>query len=91
MKHEPRFDGLCCEIRWIDRDGEPTPDQNPAIGYAVNVQRCGDEADVREFRVCLSHLAVMPTGRSRWTDAIGREHSSEWFLLPGPVGPALHE
>ena len=27
-----------CKIRWIDADGQPTPDDNPAIGEAWMVE-----------------------------------------------------
>lgn len=28
-----------CRIQWIDEDGNPTPDQNPAIGRCRTLER----------------------------------------------------
>lgn len=40
----------CCRIQWIDKDGKPTPDTNPAIGVVYReayskgkCPDCGDE------------------------------------------------
>lgn len=49
-----------CEIQWIDCHGEPTPDCNLAIGYAVSTIRTFDgETDIRSFPICAEHLATM--------------------------------
>lgn len=39
-----------CQIQWIDCKGNPTPDDNEAIGFAVL-------ADRRMFPVCADHAS----------------------------------
>jgi hypothetical protein len=47
-----------CAIQWIDCRGEPTPDENPAIGLAVL------RSDNRKFPICAEHAQLMNAARS---------------------------
>jgi hypothetical protein len=51
-----------CKIQWVDEDGKPTPDDNPAIGRAWTVahdftaqgyKRHADESD--HYPICADH------------------------------------
>ena len=49
-----------CQIEWIDRHGNPTPDSNPAIGFAV----CYDPISFpkngsRKIPICKKHFLDM--------------------------------
>lgn len=48
-----------CAIEWIDRVGNPTPDDNPAVGLACLDQKTTSGYDMptqtREFPVCEHH------------------------------------
>ncbi len=46
-----------CQVRWIDCAGNPTPDDNPAVGFAVL------RSDGRRFLVCADHAALLSAGR----------------------------
>jgi hypothetical protein len=50
-----------CRIQWIDERGNPTPDDNEAIGYAVNTQQVGKATSVRRYPICAEHKARMPS------------------------------
>ncbi len=47
-----------CGISWIDCEGNPTPDRNPAIGYAVL------QSDKRRFPICDAHATMVRLARS---------------------------
>ena len=56
-----------CLIRWIDAQGNPTPDNNPAIGFAVHVFHRVEvepdryiEAGGERFPVCAEHAKRIP-------------------------------
>jgi hypothetical protein len=49
---------LACKVRWIGCDGEPTPDDNDAVGHVVL------KADGRRFPICSEHLDVVRRARS---------------------------
>lgn len=74
----------CC-IQWIDAQGNPTPDDNDAIGYAVMTSRgtypSGASADkVQRWPICAEHLDRMPTHKlTCWTTP---DASSQWSFEP---------
>lgn len=45
-----------CAIQWIDCAGEPTPDENPAIGVAVIVHAHGER---HAYPICRAHYDHM--------------------------------
>lgn len=47
-----------CAIEWIDCRGNPTPDENEAVGHAVLV------ATGQRFPICAEHAKSMANGRS---------------------------
>ena len=64
---------LTCQIQWIDKDGKPTPDTNPAIGRCWTMARrtliCGrllDFPESQHFLICAEHAAQI-SGLPGWT------------------------
>lgn len=49
-----------CQVSWIDCKGEPTPDQEPAVGLAVIVQ----QGERKAFPVCKAHADFIRGVRS---------------------------
>lgn len=78
-----------CTIQWIDRKGNPTPDNNPAIGMA-HVRFVHGDGSVNEtaHAICAEHAAQMPAKMSvAWHDderaqELGTRliYTSEWRL-----------
>jgi hypothetical protein len=66
-----------CECRWIDKHGEPTPDENPAVGLAV-IKFFSPVLEEKSFPICEAHLARMPVGRNFFHG----EPFSEWSFHP---------
>jgi hypothetical protein len=52
-----------CKIKWIDREGKETPDDNPAIGYAVVTFPDGSKG--HPIPICAAH-AEQAKGFSNW-------------------------
>lgn len=53
----PMFPTLpTCQIQWIDKQGELTPDHNHAVGLACSHIR----GAARRFPICAEHAARMP-------------------------------
>ena len=57
-----------CEIQWIDDSGQPTPDDNPAIGFArlraseyvgANAAHGRVAIERRSYPICAEHAARM--------------------------------
>lgn len=53
-----------CRIQWIDENGKPTPDENPAVGRAVHTRTYtrgagihGDREEVESWPICAQHKA----------------------------------
>jgi len=70
-----------CEIQWIDDNGKPTPDTNPAIGIARSIITYGGgDSQVREYPICAEHAAQIPTEISTCAHYVSR-----WDLLPLPT------
>ena len=46
-----------CAIQWIDESGNPTPDNNPAVGVATSTIN----GEAKSFPICENHLERMPT------------------------------
>lgn len=75
--NDARPDDPCCEIQWIDQQGRPTPDTDPAVGY---VQReAYDHQDphavngvihyqaTKWFPICEAHKArLTERGMEHW-------------------------
>lgn len=63
-----------CAIQWIDDDGRPTPDQNPAIGavqctaHIVQIAGRGVEIGASAwFPICADHAArLAEPGMEHW-------------------------
>jgi hypothetical protein len=74
-----------CAIQWIDCHGEPTPDDNPAVGLATITIN----GEARSYPICAEHAAGM--GRARCHHGHDCHHVSRtpahWTLgpLPGSV------
>lgn len=55
-----------CKIKWIDKDGHDTADENPAIGfvrclgYPVKSQPTFKPQPSEWFPICAEHLKKMP-------------------------------
>lgn len=65
-----------CKIQWVDAQGQPTPDNNPAVGVATcRVYNRDGSVDERSFPICAEHLAKLPWGGVSYVD--GRK-VSEW-------------
>lgn len=74
-----------CKIQWVDSQGNPTPDDNPAVGIAT-VQffdRSGNFSHKREFPICSCHLVRMPTRTNLRHDG---SKLSQWSFEPNPKG-----
>jgi len=68
-----------CQIQWIDKQGNPTPDDHPAIGIARIEHAHGcDERSQSGFPICAHHLERMPVG---WA-FFGGERASIWHFTP---------
>lgn len=58
---------LYCAIQWIDENGKPTPDSNPAVAIAVFVShQClvngrRHQGEERRFPICAEHVKRIPT------------------------------
>ncbi len=46
-----------CQIKWIDCNGDATPDENPAVGVAVYTSAVSEV--VNRWRICAEHLKSM--------------------------------
>ena len=66
-----------CQIRWIDANGHPTPDDNPAIGYVrrdAHVEQFHGHAvafsETTWFSICAEHAKQLTApGMHHWTFA----------------------
>lgn len=70
-----------CRIQWIDCSGEPTPDENEAVGIAVT-------ADGRQYPICAEHLATLQDNRVHHEPVRGCSHSRDansWSFQPFPI------
>jgi len=72
-----------CKIQWIDCSGNPTPDTNEAVGFAVF-------KDGRRFPICASHLETLRDRRCHHEPEKGCSHRSSdphasWHFEPLPV------
>jgi hypothetical protein len=78
-----------CEIQWIDEQGNPTPDENPAVGEvwmpAREYTREGRTlffGESKRFPICREHLAQMrKADMSAW----------EFEVYPAALEDALHD
>ncbi len=52
-----------CTIKWVDDQGNPTPDKNEAIGFAVywRKEHGGATSFEQRYPICAKHLEEMPT------------------------------
>jgi hypothetical protein len=87
----PMFPGPVptCQIQWIDCKGEPTPDENPAVGLAVIVQ----QGERKAFPVCKDHarhmLERMPRARCHHDPDchhVSRGPLADWTFEPYSQG-----
>ena len=70
-----------CRIQWIDDQGKPTPDSNPAVAIAtrtahpiiIDGRDCGS-TDEQSFPICQEHL-----------DRLNDENYRGWQVSPLPV------
>lgn len=64
-----------CTIQWIDCRGNPTPDENEAVGYAI----CGPN----RYLVCKDHLATLCRKVSHHDPACKHSaHGWNWSFQP---------
>ena len=88
-------DEMKCEIKWIDKDGRPTPDENEAVGYAhshesiwsmpcggINNKIVGYNPRVirQSFPICAAHLAQAPR-------RLHLENGGGWSFTPLKLTP----
>lgn len=66
-----------CQIKWIDCNGNPTPDTNDAVGHVIL------RADGRRFAICREHLDVHRRARTHSGDCghVTR-HPDTWDFEP---------
>lgn len=68
---------LTCKIQWVDNQGNPTPDDNPAVALAVcQCSDCGLAhgiegspvivPDSRPYPICAQHLAYLNRNLPNW-------------------------
>jgi hypothetical protein len=63
-----------CKIQWVDADGQPTPDNNPAIGRVMlpprvlQIQGRGVQFDASDwFPICAEHAKrLSEPGMEHW-------------------------
>jgi len=74
-----------CEIRWIDDEGNPTPDNNEAVALcymkAHHIEMSGRFVEIPETRtwlVCQAHIEQF----DRDLDAKAEDH---WIFIPLPA------
>lgn len=77
-----------CRVQWIDSDGNPTPDDNEAIGMAVCSYQHPDKTknDSKSLPICAHHRKIMDSfrnqGVSGFVDRDGNLHVSRWTFVP---------
>ncbi len=82
----PMFPSLIptCQIQWIDKQGNPTPDEHPAIGVASIEHADYTSGNAQTgFPICAHHLERMPTG---WSFFHLGKRSSRWHFTPYAKG-----
>lgn len=80
-----------CEIKWIDAQGKPTPDENDAIGYAVFHMHDLDDTHVglqfgateRKYPICATHRETLRQFENKLIE-LTRGLATSWTYEDGP-------
>ena len=59
-----------CTIKWIDCSCKPTPDENEAVGWAIQGHGVGE----KRFPICADHLSTLQDRRSHHSPTTGCPH-----------------